>query len=287
MSGKKNGAHAEDTARSRPARALERAAASCLALFAEAGAVCRCHRRGLLALMAAIVGGAAALFPHDAALLETVIGWSNTALRGWLQDIGAGLGWSGLAELRRQDLKEAARALYFWGDFLTGSLIFSAVVWLVGRLAGWRLWRVAALAALLASAVAGLTANFLRLTTGRPRPLYERIADGFYGVRFDHRYHAFPSGHSATAWGTATALAVAAPAVGVPALAGAGAVVWSRLYLKAHRPADVWVGAGFGVFWGVALGLAARRVTRADASAGGCGGGRADSDMGGTDAGRG
>ncbi len=200
---------------------------------------------------------------YDSAILQTLISWSNKALRGWLQDLGSSLQWPWLAQLRRQDLKEATRAIYFWGDFLTGSVLASVLVWLAGSVAGKRLWRWAALAALLASACAGLVANSLRLTTGRPRPLYERIPDGFYGICLDHRYHAFPSDHSATAWGTAAALVVTVPAVGVAAVAGATVVGWSRMYLRAHRPTDVWTGAGLGVIFGVVLGIAARRVVSA------------------------
>jgi len=118
---------------------------------------------------------------------------------------------------------------------------------------------------LVGFACAGLVVNSLRLTTGRPRPLYERIPDGFYGICLDHRYHAFPSGHSATAWGTATALVVTVPAVGLAAVAGATVVGWSRMYLRAHRPTDVWTGAGLGVIFEVVLGIAARRVVSAGA----------------------
>ena len=60
-------------------------------------------------------------------------------------------------------------------------------------------------------------------------------------------------------FGTATALAVAAPAVGIPALAGAALVGWSRMYVREHYLTDVIVGASIGTFFGLAFGMAARR----------------------------
>jgi membrane-associated phospholipid phosphatase len=87
------------------------------------------------------------------------------------------------------------------------------------------------------------------------------VKDGFTGPKFTKEFHSFPSAHSTTSFGTATALAVAAPAIGIPALAGAAAVGWSRMYVREHYLTDVVVGAGFGAFFGLAFGLAAR-ITR-------------------------
>ena len=158
-------------------------------------------------------------------------------------------------------LRDIARAISFWGDFPTGSLIVSVALWSLGTLARRPRWRAASLAALLASAVAGVTANCLRLTLGRPRPNTE-LPDGLYGPRPDYRYHAFPSGHSATAMGSAAALAIALPPTAAPAIGGAIAVGWSRLYLKQHHPSDVIAGFTLGAAAGVALGLAARAAHR-------------------------
>ncbi len=154
-------------------------------------------------------------------------------------------------------MRNIARAISFWGDFPTGSLLVSAGLWLCGALARRANWRAAALAALLASATAGLGANAFRLTLGRPRPNAE-LADGLYGPRADHRYHAFPSGHSATAMGSAAALSIALPPIAAPAVGAALAVGWSRIYLRQHHPSDVIAGFTFGAVAGIALGLAAR-----------------------------
>jgi undecaprenyl-diphosphatase len=158
-----------------------------------------------------------------------------------------------------------AQGLSVWGDYPTGTLIIA--VGLV--LAGWAMrregWRTAGVACLLAASAAGLEATAVRIATGRPRPDV-KMADGLYGPRFDKRalpardFLSFPSAHSATSFGTAGALVVALPPVGIPVLLGAGGVGWSRLYKSCHYPSDVWVGAWVGLLNGVVFGLAARRL---------------------------
>lgn len=204
------------------------------ALLAGASRLLRAHPAAFALLALGGLAAAAALFPFDRALLEAITDNDTRAMR------------------------DIARAISFWGDFPTGSLILSAALWTAGFLLQRPRWRVAALAALLASASAGITANALRLSLGRPRPSAD-VADQLHGPRGDHRYHAFPSGHSATAMGTAAALAAALPPLAAPAAAGALAVGWSRLYLKQHHPSDVAAGFTFGIFFGIAFGLAARR----------------------------
>lgn len=218
------------------------------AMLAGAGRAIRARALPFAALAAAGLLAAMALLPFDARLLHLLTDNDTRAMR------------------------DIARAISFWGDFLTGSLLLAAGLWLIGGIARALRrsgggggapaarpspWRAAALATLLASAAAGIAANCLRLTLGRPRPRAE-LPDGLYGPRIDHRYHAFPSGHSATAMGSAAALAVALPPAAAPAVGAALAVGWSRLYLKQHHPADVVAGFTFGAVAGIAFGLAAR-----------------------------
>ncbi len=210
-----------------------------------------------LTLALILVFGVFFLIPRDDILLAKVVDFSNKEIR-----LSLGLNQDGQPVVRRSDMKSFARSLYLWGDFLTGTLFISAFVAFFGVVAKKKLWQSAAVAAILAATTAGLSANALRLTTGRPRPVFTIVADGFYGLRLEARYHAFPSGHSATALGTATALAVTVPLIGIPACVGAGMVMWSRMYLRAHRPADVWAGGMLGVIFGLAFGLAARRISQ-------------------------
>lgn len=167
--------------------------------------------------------------------------------------------WLVMARVPATPLKGAtSRWLSFWGDYYTGSLIVVAVLATLGWVFRRVRWRRAALAALLAASMAGMGANVFRFGLGRPRPL-AAVPDGLYGPKGSHKYHAFPSAHSATAFATSTTLLVAVPAVGGPLMAMAIGVGWSRLYHRWHRPSDVWVGASLGILFGCALGSAARR----------------------------
>ena len=98
----------------------------------------------------------------------------------------------------------------------------------------------------------------LRLTLGRPRP-GTNFEHRLHGPSTEHDLHSFPSAHTGTAFGAGVALLVALPPVGVPAVVVSGCVGWSRLYLEAHYPSDVWAGMWIGLLNGVVFGLAARR----------------------------
>jgi len=144
-----------------------------------------------------------------------------------------------------------------WGDW--PPLMAAAAVGL--GLARWkrnRKWMRILVAAMLASTLAGIVANSLRLTTGRTRPRESpKIEQGFYGLRHNGEwlvgnpaYNSFPSGHTATAFGFAAAIAISSPAWGGLALAAAALVAWSSIAMGAHHPSDVFV--SFLLAWVVA-----------------------------------
>jgi membrane-associated phospholipid phosphatase len=66
--------------------------------------------------------------------------------------------------------------------------------------------------------------------------------------------HSFPSGHTSSAFATATSLSLCYPKwyVIVPAYAYAGTIAYSRMYLGVHYPTDVLFGALIGT--GTAIG---------------------------------
>ena len=163
-----------------------------------------------------------------------------------------------LTDQRIESVRMFAQYVSKWGDYTTGTFILVAGLWIAGAIFKRRAWRTAALACLLAASFAGLLINPARGVFGRPRPNTE-VQDEFTGPNLSRKYHSFPSGHSGTSFGTATALAVAAPAIGIPALAGAALVGWSRMYVREHYLTDVIVGASIGTFFGLAFGIAARR----------------------------
>ncbi len=80
----------------------------------------------------------------------------------------------------------------------------------------------------------------------RPRP-FETYPDIIY-PKSDAGGYSFPSGHTSTAFSTATSLSLAFPKwyVAIPAYAYAGTVAYTRMDLGVHYPSDVLAGALLG-----------------------------------------
>ena len=206
-------------------------------LFREAGHVVRARWRVLTFALLGVVVGVVLLIPHDRSWNEWLV---NGRTEPWIS---------------------LARQFSYWGDIHTGTAIICGAIWLFGWWQRRPQWRAAALAAMLAASCAGVEVVSLRFLLGRPRPR-ARVADSLRGPSFNSDWASFPSGHAATAFGTAGALLGTMPMVGIPVLAGAGGVVWSRLYNNAHYPSDVWAGACIGWLHGLVFAAAARRVAR-------------------------
>jgi len=153
---------------------------------------------------------------------------------------------------------ELADVCSVWGDYPRGPLIVVAVLFVLGVILRRPHLRRSAIACFLAASIAGTCAVSLRSLVGRPRPR-SSLPDGLYGPSLDHTLHSFPSGHSASAFGTACALLPTVPLLGVPALLFAGGVAWSRMHRNYHHLTDVAGGAGLGVVFGLAFGVAVRR----------------------------
>lgn len=138
-------------------------------------------------------------------------------------------------------------------------MVFGAAGAFAARRLGRRDWQRIFVTAMVASTVAGILANSLRLTTGRTRPRESpKIEQGWYGPYHDGRltignskFNSFPSGHTATAVGFAGVILLARPLPGVFALLGALLIAWSRMALGAHHLSDVVVASV------LALGIAA------------------------------
>lgn len=211
------------------------------AFVMELIALCRGAGRNLVAwrwrLLAGLIGfGAMAVVtvPRDAA---------------WVESIRAhdGQGTTDLAEL-----------LSTWGDYPRGPLMIVVLLFMIGVVLRRPPVRRAAMACFLAASLAGACAISVRSLVGRPRPR-SPLPDGLYGPNLDYRLQSFPSGHSASAFGTACALLPTIPVVGVPALAFAAGVAWSRMHRNHHHFTDVAGGAGLGIVFGLAFGVASRR----------------------------
>ena len=139
-------------------------------------------------------------------------------------------------------------------------VLFAAVAGLAfARWRNSRRWMHILFAAILSAAIAGLIAHASKLTTGRTRPRESpKIEQGFYGLWKDGKstvgnsgLNSFPSGHTATVFGLAAAIALTAPAWGAVALVLAGVVAWSSIAMGAHHPSDVVVSVAiaFVVAW--------------------------------------
>ena len=166
-----------------------------------------------------------------------------------------------LKDHRTHETWRIANQFSKWGDYTRATLILTAVIGGLGLLRKKPAWTRAALACFVAASLAGATVTTIRMATGRPRPNANR-PDGFYGPKWDRKSQSFPSAHSGTSFATATALAISLPPVGLPCLAGAAGVAWSRLYTRVHYTTDVLVGIGIGTVFGVVFGVAARRRSR-------------------------
>jgi undecaprenyl-diphosphatase len=114
----------------------------------------------------------------------------------------------------------------------------------------------AALAAVSAAGLAGLTVAILKTAFDRARPpLADPALDPVGTVPGSA---SFPSGHAATAFAAAVAVGVLFPRLRRPLLLLAALIAVSRVYLGVHFATDVLVGSLLGAAIGLAMGLAGR-----------------------------
>lgn len=153
-------------------------------------------------------------------------------------------------------LKDAARFLSRYGDF---PFLLGAGVVCLGVLlrCGGREWARIVTAMILAGCIAGLSANVLKLGTGRVRPRVDSVEPGWYGPRhgaewvsLQHDFQAFPSSHASCAFGFFFPLFFSRRLAGLAGLAAAALVSWSRVQLNAHHVSDVAAGALLGLVAG-------------------------------------
>jgi membrane-associated phospholipid phosphatase len=138
-----------------------------------------------------------------------------------------------------------------WPEFMVAGGLLLVVAFLMH----WRKVLRLVLYMMLASTIAGALVNSVRVTSGRPRPNAKEIPEAWYGLwrggqflLFKNKYHSFPSGHTAAAFGFFGILAFARPRFGWLFFLVAFAIGWARVYIGAHHLSDVLIGSLVGLF---------------------------------------
>ena len=135
----------------------------------------------------------------------------------------------------------AMRSVMGWVSYIgdwPGHATFALLSAAIARFRKNGRWLRIFIAMLIALAIAGVATRVVKIGTGRARPSVE-IDAGFNGPRFSAKYHAFPSGHTASSVAFFGVLAFAnvrlfAALLPIPLLIG-----FSRLYLGSHHFSDV------------------------------------------------
>ena len=153
---------------------------------------------------------------------------------------------------------------------LTSAFIAVSAWWVKGPLLialglGCDLWRRRLPLAFLAAGSAVLAASAvvapLKDAFGRDRPPEADPGLGSLVAIPDN--DSFPSGHAATAFAAATAIAILSPRMRPFVLGLAAAVALSRVYLRVHFPLDVVAGGMIGAGLGALAAWTAMRLARA------------------------
>ncbi len=147
------------------------------------------------------------------------------------------------------ELKRVMRIVSRVGDWpahVIAGLIGIAIAFAVGSKAWMRIF----LAMIIAFALAGITTRAIKIATGRARPSVKTEAR-WNGPQFSSKYHAFPSGHTASSTAFFVALFLARKKQGAPLLLIPILIALSRMIAGAHYLSDVTFAAILGVICAV------------------------------------
>jgi len=129
-----------------------------------------------------------------------------------------------------------------WPAHMIAGTIGIAIAFAVGSKA----WMKIFLAMLIALALAGVTTRAIKIATGRARPSVKTEAQ-WNGPQFRSKFHAFPSGHTASSTAFFVALFLARKKIGAPLLLIPILIALSRMIVGAHYLSDVTFAAILGV----------------------------------------
>jgi membrane-associated phospholipid phosphatase len=144
------------------------------------------------------------------------------------------------------ELKRVMRIVSRVGDW-PAHVIVGAIGFAIAFVMGSKAWMRIFLAMLIALALAGVTTRGIKIATGRARPSVKTEAQ-WNGPQLSSKYHAFPSGHTASSTAFFVALFLARKKIGGPLLLIPILIAASRMILGAHYLSDVTFAAIIGVF---------------------------------------
>lgn len=136
------------------------------------------------------------------------------------------------------------------GDGLTLVLI-SLGIGAMGYRFGWPTWKSACIHTLLAHGMAGLFAQILKHTIGRPRPRLMLGQDWGIAPSVESGFDSFPSGHTTASFAVATVLAHYFPKGNMVWFGLAAFVGTCRVIKGSHFPTDVLGGVLLGIVTGL------------------------------------
>ena len=143
------------------------------------------------------------------------------------------------------ELKRVMRIVSRVGDW-PAHMIAGTIGIAIALAAGSRTWMRIFLAMLVALALAGVTTRAIKIATGRARPSVKTEAR-WNGPQLSSKYHAFPSGHTASSTAFFVALFLARKKLGAPLLLIPILIALSRMILGAHYLSDVTLAGIIGV----------------------------------------
>jgi membrane-associated phospholipid phosphatase len=142
-----------------------------------------------------------------------------------------------IAHHQNRAAKIFMRNVSHWGDWpahaVLGLVFLGAAYW-----RGNKKWTRIFLTMLVACLLAGASARVIKITSGRARPSVK--TETFWsGPRFSSKYHAFPSGHTASSTAFFGTLLFVSWRLGLALLPIPLLIAFSRVYLGAHYFSDV------------------------------------------------
>ena len=150
-----------------------------------------------------------------------------------------------IAQHQTAGLRNFMRGVSRFGDW-PGHVALGLVLLVLAYWRRSKKWMRIFAAMILACALAGAAARVIKISTGRARPSVQTEAE-WNGPRFNPRYNAFPSGHTAASTAFFATLALACWRIGAPLLLIPLLIAFSRMYVAAHYLSDVVCAALIGL----------------------------------------